>query len=111
MLAGDSIGECGNSPKFSYSNIANALLYYIKLKSHLSVHLHFLVEWILAIAAWIDVKLAQNETLVSWDQQVYFKQFLTTLVCRPHRFASASVEDFCLNPCLHFCKTAAQMLS
>ena len=50
-------------------------IYYIKLKSRLSVRLSvrtFLVEWISAVGAQIDVKLARNEVPVFWADEVYF---------------------------------------
>ena len=50
-------------------------IYYIKLKSRLSVCLSvrtFLVEWISAVGAQIDVKLARNEAPVFWADEVYF---------------------------------------
>ena len=51
------------------------LIYYIKLKSRLSVRLSvrtFLVEWISAVGAQINVKLARNEAPVFWADEVYF---------------------------------------
>ena len=50
-----------------------------------SVH-NFLVEWISAVAPWIGVNLAQNESHAFWHQQVCFEKFLTVAVCRPQHF-------------------------
>ena len=51
------------------------IFYYIKLKSRPSVRpsvRSFLVAWISAVDARIDVKLARNEAPVFWDYEVYF---------------------------------------
>ena len=37
----------------------------------------FCVKWISAVAAWIDIKLARNESQVFKHQQVCFEKFLT----------------------------------
>ena len=48
------------------------LVYYIKLKSRLSVRPHFLAVSISAVAAWIDVRLARCDGYVFWRDEVYF---------------------------------------
>ena len=50
-------------------------IYYIKLKSRLSVCLSvrtFLAVSISVVAAWIDVRLARNDSYVFWHDEVYF---------------------------------------
>ena len=61
------------------------VIYYIKLKSRLSVRPSvrtFLAVWILAMAAWIDVRLARRGSYVFWHDEVYFYKFLRALVFR-----------------------------
>ena len=72
-----------------------------------SVH-NFLVKWISAVAPWIGINLAQNESHPFWYRQVCFKKFLTIAVCRPQRFERQSVEDFCWKLNLHTSQTAAK---
>ena len=51
------------------------LVYYIKLKSRLSVCLSvrtFLIVSFSAVAAWIDVRLARCDSYVFWHDEVYF---------------------------------------
>ena len=61
------------------------LVYYIKLKSRLSVRLSvrtYLAIWISAVAAWINVRLARRDSYVFWHDEVYFLKFLRALVFR-----------------------------
>ena len=51
------------------------IIYYIKLKS--PVRPQFLVAWISAVDARIDVELTREEAANFWGDQVYFKEFLT----------------------------------
>ena len=51
------------------------LVYYIKLKSRLSVCPSvrtFLAVSFSAVAAWIDVRLARSDSYVFWHDKVYF---------------------------------------
>ena len=75
------------------------LVYYIKLKSRLSVHQSaFFNEWISAMAGWIDIILTQNKSYAFWHRQVCFKMFLTDADCHPRHFeqwsARISTENF-----------------
>ena len=54
---------------FYKMKLFNYLLYKAE---KLSLRPHFLVEWISAIGAQIDVKLARNEAPVFWADEVYF---------------------------------------
>ena len=60
--------------------MSSTIYIYIHKAEKLSVRLHFVcifcVELILTVGAWIDVKLAQNESYVFWHQQVYLEKFL-----------------------------------
>ena len=62
-------------PKPCTTGQVHLLVYYIKLKSRLSVRLSvrtFLAVSFSAVAAWIDVRLARHDSYVFWHDQVYF---------------------------------------
>ena len=75
-----------------------ATIYYIKMKSHLSVcpsvgtfrHAHNF-----AVSQRIDSGLARNVSHVFWHQQVCFDKFLTAAVFLSRHFERWRVEDFC----------------
>ena len=68
-------------------------IYYIKLKSRLSVRpsvclsvcLSDRLAGISVVSACIDVGLALRDSYVLWHVQVCFKKFLSAIVCSPER--------------------------
>ena len=80
-------------------HILNTIIYYIKLKSRLSVCLSvrtFCAVWLSAVAAWVDVRLARHGSYVFWHDQVYFFKFLRALI-----FRHKCTIDTCVDPDSH----------
>ena len=69
-------------------------IYYIKLKSRLSVRLSVRRAGNSVVPAWIDVGLALNDSYVLWHVQVCFKKFLSAIVCLPEHLIGMVVSNF-----------------
>ena len=70
------------------------IIYYVYKAEKQSVCLPFLVEWSLAMDAWIGVNLSQNESYIFWHQQICFDKFLISLVSRPWCIELPGAEIF-----------------
>ena len=61
------------------------LVYYIKLKSRLSVRLSVRRTSYSVVSVCIDVELALHDSYILWHVQVCFKKLLSAIVCSPER--------------------------
>ena len=78
------------------------IIYYIKLKSRLSVRIQFLVVCISVMVAWIDVRLAERDSYVFWLGEIYFKKFLRALVFQHEHPIDTQTIDYTYTRTKHF---------
>ena len=70
--------------------ILNTNIYYIKLKSHLSVCPHFWHADNSVVSVRIETGLAQNKSCVLEDHKFYFKSLHMHAITHPHECAKGT---------------------